>query len=453
MTGNNTFQGTGKERSGIGSIRGSRESPRPGEEVIYLSILREVPDGLVLVDSEGACRYHNEAFTRITGYTREDVPTLSAWFERAHPNPAYRQKVQNLGQELLQGERNALVASVVCRDGKVRDLELRRAPVECGYSLFAVRDVTEHALVEEHLRQATSELTAVIEALPDLFLRLNTDGTILDSRAGRLSEVPLVSRALLGRKLQDLLPAGAGEALCDALQEAVRTNAPATPFEFTCADARGGRHYEARIVPLCDTHLIAVIRDITERKEAEQELHRHREHLEELVAERTRELERANRQFERLLYYIEMTERKAVEEWLDSSIEQGTLEEAGPDEAKITTDHTGTVVIANVEAERLTGYAAEELAGLPVWSLLSGGDAAGILASEVLAQGRSAECAGETAVVRTDGSRLPVHVAAEPIVDAAGAVVGMVCTFRLCEVRAGSRSTPGARDPGPGAPR
>jgi len=431
MTEDNTFQGTGKERSGTGSAGESRESPRPGEDVIYLSILREVPDGLVLVDGEGACRYLNEAFTRITGYTREDVPTLSAWFERAHPNPIYRQKVRGLVRELLQGGRNALVASVVRRDGRVRDLEIRRAPVEGGYSLLAVRDVTEHALVEEHLRQVTSELTAVIEAFPDLFLRLNTDGTILDYRAGRLAGVPLAFRALLGRRLQDLLPAGAGEALEAALQEAARTDAPPMPFEFACADTGAEiRHYEARIMPLYDTHLLAVIRDITERKEAEQELHRHREHLEELVAERTRDLERANRQFERLLYYIEMTERKAVEEWLDSSIEQGTLAAAGPEEAKITTDQTGAVVVVNMEAERLTGYSGEELAGLPVWSLLSGGDAAGMLASEVLARGGSAKWAGETVVVRNDGSRLPVHVAAEPIVDAGGAVIGMVCTFR-----------------------
>ncbi len=430
MTGNNTFQGNGEEQSGTGGARESRESPRPGEEVVYLSILREVPDGLILVDGKGTCRYLNGAFTRITGYTREDVPTMNAWFERAHPNPAYRRKVQDLGEELFSGDRNTLVASVVCGDGKVRDLELRRASVEDGCSLLIVRDVTERVLIEEHLRQATSELTAVIEAFPDLFLRLNADGTILDSRAGRLAEVPLVSRALLGRRLQDLLPAGTGEALGNALQEAVRTKMPAAPFEFTCTDAWGVRHYEARIVPLYETHLMAVIREITDRKQAEQELQRHREHLEELVAERTREIERANRKLERLLYYIEMTERRAAEEWLDLSIEQGTLEAVGLEEARITTDAAGAVVVANTAAERLTGYAGEELVGSPVWPLLSGSDAAKVLSSEVLSKGRSADCAGETVLVRNDGSRLPVRVSGDPIFDAGGAVIGMVCTFR-----------------------
>jgi len=242
--------------------------------------------------------------------------------------------------------------------------------------------------------------------------------------------VPLVSRALLGRRLQDLLPAGTGEALGNALQEAVRTKMPAAPFEFTCTDAWGVRHYEARIVPLYETHLMAVIREITDRKQAEQELQRHREHLEELVAERTREIERANRKLERLLYYIEMTERRAAEEWLDLSIEQGTLEAVGLEEARITTDAAGAVVVANTAAERLTGYAGEELVGSPVWPLLSGSDAAKVLSSEVLSKGRSADCAGETVLVRNDGSRLPVRVSGDPIFDAGGAVIGMVCTFR-----------------------
>ncbi|MCK9277696.1 MAG: PAS domain S-box protein [Methanoculleus sp.] len=426
MTGNNTTRDTGRGASGTDGVGGS---PYLREDVC-LSILREAPDGLVLVDGEGECRYLNPAFSRITGYTREDVPTLNMWFERAHPNPAYRQKMQDLGQELLQGDRNTLVASVVCRDGKVRDIELRRAPVEGSCILLTVRDITEQVLTEEHLRQATSELTAVIEAFPDLFLRLNADGTILDSRAGRLAETPLISRALLGRRVQDLLPAGVGEVLGDALQQAVRTNAPVAPLEFSHMEAGETRHYEARVVLLYEMHLMVIIREITERKEAEQELHRHREHLEDLVAERTAELEHANQQLEQLLYSIEMTERRAAEEWLDSSIEQDTLNPAEPGGARLTTDVAGTVVIVSQEAEHLTGYAGEELAGRPVWSLFSGSNVQDILSEEVLGRGRSIACSEGAVLVRYDGSVQAVHISADPIIDAMGFVIGMACMIR-----------------------
>ena len=394
-----------------------------------LSILSETPDGLVLLDGEGRCRYLNPAFTRITGYALEDLPTLARWFERAHPNPAYRQKVQGQGEELFSGVRNLLVASVVCRDGRVREIELRRAAIEGGYVLLAVRDVTEQALVEEDLRQATSELTAVIEAFPDLFVRLNADGTILDVRAGRLAAATSISRAHLGRRMQDLLPAGVGEALSGALQEVVSTNLPAAPLEFRRTKAGEIRHYEARVMPLRELHLMLIIREITERKRAEEELHRHREHLEELVAARTTELERANAQLEQLLYHIEMTERKAAEDWLDSPVELESpwLDESG--EARITTDAAGTIVIVDMAAERLTGYTGDELAGKSVWSLFTGGDLREHLSREVLEQGRSAECEEVAELVRKDGSKETVRVSGDPIVDGSGTVLGMVCTF------------------------
>ncbi len=407
---------------------GARESPDLGADTCF-SILSETPDGIILVDSEGRCRYLNPAFTRITGYTLEDLPTLARWFECAHPNPAYRQKVQGLGEELFSGARDLLVAGVVCRDGRVRDIELRRAAIEGGHVLLAVRDVTEQALVEEDLRQATSELTAVIEAFPDLFVRLNADGTILDVRAGRLASSSSISRAHLGRRLQDLLPAGVGEALSGALQEVVRTNMPAAPLEFSRTKAGEVRHYEARVMPLRELHLMVIIREITERKMAEEELHRHREHLEELVAARTAELERANAQLEQLLYHIEMTERKAAENWLDSPVELDSPWLDEPGEARITTDAAGTIVIVDMAAERLTGYTGDELAGKPVWSLFFGGDLQGLLSCEVLEQGRSAECEMVVDLVRKDGSKEAVRVSGDPIADGSGTVLGMVCTF------------------------
>ena len=407
---------------------GARESPDLGADTCF-SILSETPDGIILVDSEGRCRYLNPAFTRITGYTLEDLPTLARWFECAHPNPAYRQKVQGPGEELFSGARDLLVAGVVCRDGRVRDIELRRAAIEGGHVLLAVRDVTEQALVEEDLRQATSELTAVIEAFPDLFVRLNADGTILDVRAGRLASSSSISRAHLGRRLQDLLPAGVGEALSGALQEVVRTNMPAAPLEFSRTKTGEVRHYEARVMPLRELHLMVIIREITERKMAEEELHRHREHLEELVAARTAELERANAQLEQLLYHIEMTERKAAENWLDSPVELDSPWLDEPGEARITTDAAGTIVIVDMAAERLTGYTGDELAGKPVWSLFFGGDLQGLLSREVLEQGRSAECEMVVDLVRKDGSKEAVRVSGDPIADGSGTVLGMVCTF------------------------
>jgi light-regulated signal transduction histidine kinase (bacteriophytochrome) len=57
---------------------------------------------------------------------------------------------------------------------------------------------------------------------------------------------------------------------------------------------------------------VHIAKDIAERKEVEEELKRYREHLEELVKERTTELKKSNKQLQ-----MEITERKQAEESLE----------------------------------------------------------------------------------------------------------------------------------------
>ncbi len=96
----------------------------------------------------------------------------------------------------------------------------------------------------------------------------------------------------------------------------LKTNVPHR-WEWAGPD---GRNYDIFDFPFTDSDGSSLIMemgiDITERKQAEIELDKHREHLEELVQERTRELEAANAKLQ-----AEITERKRAEEenaWLAS---------------------------------------------------------------------------------------------------------------------------------------
>jgi signal transduction histidine kinase len=63
-----------------------------------------------------------------------------------------------------------------------------------------------------------------------------------------------------------------------------------------------GHIIEIRIYPMGDGRFVSTHDDITERRRAQQELTRHRDHLEELVKERTIELARSNADLEQFAY-------------------------------------------------------------------------------------------------------------------------------------------------------
>jgi PAS domain S-box-containing protein len=96
--------------------------------------------------------------------------------------------------------------------------------------------------------------------------------------------------------------------------ESVRTLKP-TFSELTF----GEKQYVATASPVFDesgrlSALVHTIRDVTQRKEQEEELRRYREELEDLVKERTFELSTANRQLQN-----EISERKRAEEEIQRS--------------------------------------------------------------------------------------------------------------------------------------
>jgi len=109
--------------------------------------------------------------------------------------------------------------------------------------------------------------------------------------------------------------------------------------------------------------ILGVARDITERKKAEDELREYQEHLEELVNERTSELEKAN---EKLVK--EINDRKLIEKALkeSESTYRAIFENTGT--ATMIIDEDTTISLLNAESEKLTGRSRENVVGKMHWT-------------------------------------------------------------------------------------
>ncbi|MBD2184358.1 PAS domain S-box protein [Planktothrix sp. FACHB-1355] len=138
------------------------------------------------------------------------------------------------------------------------------------------QDITDRKLSEEKLRQTTAELKAVFKALPDIYFRLASDGTILDYMAGQSQHLYAPPQVFLGKRMDEVLPAQIGQKLQDAIAELQQTRSLVT-IEYSLPMPQGECFYEARLSPLLEDGTIVIVRDISARKRSEEALRRSEE--------------------------------------------------------------------------------------------------------------------------------------------------------------------------------
>jgi PAS domain S-box-containing protein len=144
-----------------------------------------------------------------------------------------------------------------------------------GGLVGAILDITDCKRVEEELRLSKESLEAMINAMPDLMFRIDRDGTIYEYHSSASELLYVQPEVFLGKRIPNILPAEASRIMMEALAEAVKKGSHrgavyslqipsgVTWFELSIA-AMGEPHHPA-------TQFIVLVRDITERRKAEDE--------------------------------------------------------------------------------------------------------------------------------------------------------------------------------------
>ncbi len=220
--------------------------------------------------------------------------------------------------------------------------------------------------LEEELRNSRETAEALLNASRDSALLLDAEGRIV--RVNQVAADALGGRTdkLVGRIAFDLFPPDVALQRRAYHEQAVRTG-QAVEYE----DRRKGRRLETLLQPIRggdgEVARVAVFcRDVTEFKEALEELETHRDHLDEKVLERTAELSRTIRQLE-----TEIAERKIAEE--DLQHQKARLESLIRHSAFgiVTVGRDSVVVSCNESFERLFQYTEEEVVGREVDGLIT----------------------------------------------------------------------------------
>jgi PAS domain S-box-containing protein len=134
-------------------------------------LAENAPFGMILIDAEGNFSYINPKFKDLFGYDERDIPNGREWFRRAYPDPAYRSAVISawssdlLGSSI--GEKRPRIFTVRCKDGGEKIVKFVAVSLENGEDLLTCEDITEPKRAEDELRAAHEQLSAIIDSLPD----------------------------------------------------------------------------------------------------------------------------------------------------------------------------------------------------------------------------------------------------------------------------------------------
>ncbi|MBW4481542.1 MAG: diguanylate cyclase [Tildeniella torsiva UHER 1998/13D] len=129
-------------------------------------------------------------------------------------------------------------------------------------------DISDRKRVELALQDHQATQQAILEAIPDLMLRIDENGDILSLISG--GEITLYSPILLDRQqsIYDSFPQELADQRMHYVRLALATGTQQR-YEHTLEIGGQLRHEESRVVPISQNEALVIVRDITERKRAE----------------------------------------------------------------------------------------------------------------------------------------------------------------------------------------
>lgn len=141
-----------------------------------------------------------------------------------------------------------------------------RAAVAVGVNINDLKK-TENALLKS---AATNR--AIINAIPDLIFRFNRDGIFLDYKAAKDYNLAVPPEEFLGKRVDEILPQQVSQPILQCIESALETQ-EIQIFEYQLPEENNQdyttRDWEARLFVSHENEVMAIVRDITERKRSE----------------------------------------------------------------------------------------------------------------------------------------------------------------------------------------
>jgi len=242
--------------------------------------------GMAITSPDRRFALVNQKLCDMLGYSVEELTGMS-WVAVTHPDDV--EENRRLLQLTIRGETDgySMDKRFIHRSGGVVYATIsarcvRRDDRTIDYLVLVVQDTTERTLAEAALREAESRNQAVLKAMPDLMFLLTKDGVYLDYHAKDPADLLQPPEAFIGKHIKQVLPLELAERLVLGFEQAQQSDEPVVD-EFLLPISGQDRYFESRMVTCDDDRILAIVRDITERVQAEDSVRKSGERFRQLA--------------------------------------------------------------------------------------------------------------------------------------------------------------------------
>ena len=251
-------------------------------EAKYRTIIQTTQDGFWIVDAKGQIVEVNDAYCRMSGYTRKELIGMKIedldMFETSHETAAHIKAAMEKGYDLFETRHKK-------RDGSTFDVEVSANFLDSNSTFFVFcRDITERKQIEEALHQSEERFRVVQEISPDGFTILHP----VRDEAGEIIDFVWVYENLavaqinqtdpqkvIGKRLLDLFPTHRGTSIFEAYKQVARTGKSQIIEEVNVGEIVAKPVWLRLAIVSMGEDIAILNQNISERKQAEEDSHLH----------------------------------------------------------------------------------------------------------------------------------------------------------------------------------
>ena len=224
------------------------------------------------------------------GYEEDELANdLEVWREHVHPDDW--EKTTKTSDKFLKGEIPfyELEYRLLCKDGSYKWILDRGKTMSWDKDMHPIRcigthtDITQRKNIEQAIKESEQYTSSILSAIPDLIFVLDNNKTIIDFKSGDKKNLIIPAEEFLNKPIDELLPQNILPLVKKSIA-AVFENKKPNLIEYKLRINKDWNFFECNMVPLGETKVIAMVRNITQRKQIEETLVRSEEQLKSYAA-------------------------------------------------------------------------------------------------------------------------------------------------------------------------